>query len=387
MKILEEVLSRKEHCIELRRYFHMHPEVSFKEYNTANKIEEELDRMNIEHYRVGETGICAIVYGNNPGKTLALRADIDALPISEKNNKPYKSVNEGVMHACGHDGHTATLLTALDVLKDLEFDGEMRFFFQQAEEHGAGARQFVQAGWCEDVDRIVGYHGWSNHPVGTVSCTPGPVMASCDYFKIHVHGKSAHVSVPHEGIDALYIGSQIVTALQGIVARKVAPLDTVIVGIGKMVAGTAYNIVAQDAILEGTTRSFTPETRKMVNDSVVTISKSIAEAYGATCEVTFSDYSAPVVNNEEVAKEMEEVASLFADKVITNEEKRLGADDYADYLLEVPGMYMFVGTRSESDSDTWVAQHNDHYDIDENSMLLAASILVSYARKFFNSEI
>ena len=257
MGIKPYIEKERDYLIGLRRYFHTHPEPSLEEYGTAKRIEEELDQTGIPHRRVGETGIYAWIDGEKgDGRTIALRADTDALRMQDlKEGVPYRSQNEGVCHACGHDAHTAMLLTAAKVLweKRQEFAGHIRLFFQQAEEIGAGARIFVQEGLMEGVDRVYGSHVASRMPAGVISLTPGPNNASCDYFRIRVTGKGAHVSTPHLGVDALYIASQIVVNLQSIVARQTDPLDTVVVGIGKLTAGTAYNIVAEHAEIEGTT--------------------------------------------------------------------------------------------------------------------------------------
>lgn len=392
MKLDERVLSRADFCINLRRWFHQHPELSLQEFNTALKIEEELDKLGIEHERIGDTGVYAKIQGKlGKGKVLAIRADIDALKIQDlKTECAYRSLNEGVLHACGHDGHTASLLTTAAVLKEREndFAGEVRLLFEQAEECGQGARLFVKAGCLNGVDRVIGYHGSSSLDVGTVSCTPGANNASCDYFKITVRGKSAHVSKPDQAIDALYIASLIVVSLQSIVSRKVSPLDTVVVGIGVLNSGTTYNIVANEAVLEGTTRSFSEETRQKVNGLVQSISEEIAHAHGADIEVHFESYANPLINDLQVSNEAAECARWVVgeDHVIQNQEKRLDADDFADYLKEVPGCYMFVGTRNQIDSHTASAHHHGLFDIDEKSMLIASSCIIKYAEKFFGMK-
>ena len=389
MKLSEHVLKYKDYCIETRRWFHQHPEPSLFEFNTALKIEEELDRMGIEHQRVGETGVYAWIKGlKGPGKTLVIRADTDALRIQDLKTCEYASKSEGLMHACGHDGHTASLLTTARVLKDRENDfcGTVRLFFQQSEENGQGARQFVKAGLMEGVDRVIGYHGSSDLDIGTISCTPGPNNASCDFFRITVKGKSAHVSQPHKSVDALMIASQIVVNLQNIVARHTSPLDTVVVGIGVLRAGTTYNIVANEAVLEGTTRTFTKESREKTNGLVTSLAQDIAKMYGAEAEVVFENYANPLINHEGVTKELAEHAATVvgAENIITNLEKRLGADDFADYLQEVDGSYMFVGTRNATDSNTATAHHHGLYDLDENSMLIASSVFESYVLWYLN---
>lgn len=389
MNLLQDVLDRKDYCINLRRWFHQNPEPSLEEFETAKRIESELDKLSITHTRVGDTGVYATIKGlKGDGKVLIIRADIDALRIQDLKSCDYKSKRDGFMHACGHDAHTASLLTLASILKEKEneFAGEIRLFFQQSEENGQGARQFVKAGLCKGADRVIGYHGNSTLDVGTVSCTPGENNASCDFFRIHVKGKSAHVSKPHQSIDALVIASQIVVNLQSIVARNTDPLDTVVVGIGVLKAGTTYNIVAEDAILEGTTRTFNAVSREKTNGLVTSIAESIAKTYGGSATVHFENFANPLINNEMVTEEMAKCAEKIVGKenVIRNQVKRLDADDMADFLQELPGTYMFVGTKNNENPDTASAHHNGHYDLDENSMLIAASCLLQYTKDFFN---
>ena len=389
MKLSENVVKHQDECIELRRWFHKHPEPSLYEFNTALKIEEELDKIGIEHQRVGDTGVYACIKGKKgAGKVLVIRADTDALRIQDLKECEYRSQSDGLMHACGHDGHTASLITTAKILKqrENEFAGEVRLFFQQSEENGQGARQFVKAGLMKGADRVIGYHGSSDLDIGTISCTPGPNNASCDFFRITVKGKSAHVSQPHKSIDAVMVASQIVVNLQNIVARHTSPLDTVVVGVGVLRAGTTYNIVANEAILEGTTRTFTAESREKTNGLVTSIAQDIARTYGAEAEVYFENFANPLINHAGVTKELEKHAELFADEIITNQEKRLGADDFADYLQECEGCYMFVGTRNAHDPNTASAHHHGSYDLDERSMLLASSVFESYALWFLNQE-
>lgn len=383
MKLLPEIIELKDYCVELRRYFHLNPELSLKEFNTSKKIIEELEKLNIEYIKVGETGVCGFIKGEKPGKTIVLRADIDALPINELNECDYKSKIENVMHACGHDGHTASLLLTAAILKNLKFDGEIRLFFQQAEEIGQGARQFIKAGLLENVDEIIAYHGWSDYPIGTVSSTKGPVMASCDYFKIEIEGKSAHVSTPQQGIDALYIASRIVCDIQSIVARNIDPLDSVIIGIGKLNSGTAYNVVSPYSSIEGTTRAFSKATREKIKQMIIDIANNDSKPYGAKCSVTFKEYADPLINDDEVTDKLAKIAGKYADNVVNNSPKRLGADDFADYLNIIKGTYMFVGTKNDTNMSTHSPHHNEYFDIDEQSMLLASSILVDYTREFF----
>ena len=383
MAIKEYIKSEKDYIINLRRHFHAHPEVSLKEFETCKKIEEELDKSGIPHKRVGETGVYAWIDGKKgPGKVVALRADIDALAMDDLKDVPYRSQNTGVCHACGHDAHAATLLGAAKVLKskENEFSGQVRLFFQQAEEIGQGGRQFVASDVVKNVDRIFAVHVSNSIDSGKVSLTKGPQNAACDYFKIKITGKGSHVAQPQKGVDALYIASQIVVNLQSIVARSTCPLDSVVVGVGVLRAGSQYNIVAEHGELEGTTRTFTPEVREYTNQRVTDIAKNIAELYGATAEVEFKSFAAPLINNDKAVDEVTEVAKTIIDEkdILSHESKSLGADDYADFLAVIPGMYAFVGTRNPHNPQVGQAHHG-LFDIDEEALLLSCNLYVDYA--------
>ncbi|MFV0393834.1 MAG: M20 family metallopeptidase [Coprobacillaceae bacterium] len=389
MTIKEYVLKEKEYLITLRRWFHAHPEPSLKEYETCKKIAEELERYNIPYQYISDTAIYAIIKGKKgPGKIVALRSDIDALQMDDLKHEEYASKNPGCCHACGHDAHAATLLTAAKILKEKEedFSGEIRLFFQPGEEIGAGARIFVNKGLMENVERIFGAHVSSAIDSGKISLTPGPMNASCDYFKIEVTGRGAHVSTPQDGIDALYIASQIVNNLQSIVSRNTAPNDTVIVGIGVLQAGTQYNIIAEHATLEGTTRTFTPEMRDFTNQKVISIATQTAQMYGATVNITFKDFAAPLVNDEIAAKEAYAIAKdiIGKENIITNQQKMLGADDYADFLQKAKGVYAFVGTKNINNSNTSVAHHHGLFDIDEEALLASCNLYIDYALSILN---
>lgn len=383
MSIKDYVLKEKDYIISLRREFHKYPEVSLKEYKTAKRIEEELDKLNIPHKRVGETGVLGIIKGNSESnRVIALRADIDALKVPDDKEVEYKSQNEGYHHACGHDAHTSSLLGAAKILKEREEElkGEVRLFFQQAEEIGQGAKIFIKEGVLDGVEEILGAHVSSHLDVGKVSVTSGPIAASCDYFKIKVKGKGGHVSVPHLSIDALYIASQIVINLQSIVSRQTDPVDTVVVGVGVITGGTIYNAVAEEVVLEGTTRTFSFETREKTNKNVEKIAKSIGEIYGAEVLVEFKDYASPLINDEKVSEEVATIANTIVgeDNVITNSPKRLGADDFAEFLIEVPGTYIHVGTKNSCNSNTASEHHNHLFDIDEEGLLITTNIEVDY---------
>lgn len=390
MNTRELVNNEEKYIVGLRRYFHANPEPSLKEYNTAAKIEEELKSLGIPFKRVGETGVIGYIGQPDKGKTIALRADIDALEIEEVNDIEYASVNKGLMHACGHDAHTASLLGAAKILKSKEdeINGYIKLIFQQAEEIGQGARQFVSEGHLKDVDNVFGLHVSSGLDTGKISITPGPIAASCDYFKINIEGKSSHVSKPHTGIDALYIASQVVVNLQSIVSRETDPTDTVVVGIGVLNSGTRYNIVAKEAVLEGTFRTFNRETRARTQESIEKIVKSIVEAHKGKAEVEFRSYASPVINDEDSSVFAANVAKgiVGEENVITNQEKSLGADDFAEFQAEVPGVYVNVGSRNPLDKGTQFPHHNEKFNIDEKSLLVSTELFVQYTLKYLNEK-
>lgn len=397
MALKDYVLEQKEYLTSMRQYFHAHPEVSLQEYHTCERIEKELDLAGIPHRRVGETGVYAWIDGKKEtadqkkaSRIMVLRADIDALAMEDLKTVPYHSENPGVCHACGHDAHAATLLTAARILKskEAEFSGQIRLFFQQAEEIGAGARLFVQDGLLDGAARVFGAHVSSRLESGKIALTAGPQNASCDYFKIKVTGRGAHVSTPHLGIDAAYVASQIVVNLQSIVARSTNPLETVVVGVGVVRAGTQYNIVAEHAEIEGTTRSFLPEVREFTNRSVREIAEQTARMYGAEAEVEFKDFAAPLINDVQAVKEVTAVTEqlICREQIVSDYEKALGADDFADYLAVTRGMYAFVGTHSEKKPGSGVAHHHGLFDLDEEALLLSCNVYVDYALWVMEAE-
>ncbi|MFL2105543.1 amidohydrolase [Desemzia sp. FAM 23991] len=385
--IKEEILQGADEVIALRRFFHQHPEPSLKEFETIKRIKEELDKLGIPHESVGETGaIGTITGGKGPGKTILLRADIDALELDDAKDKPYKSLKPGLHHACGHDGHASALLGAAKILKNHEadFKGTIKLAFQQAEEIGAGARQFVKGGFVDGVDQVFGIHVSSGTPIGKIDITSGASNASCDIFKIKVHGKSSHVGKPHLGKDALLAAAAITVELQSIVAREVDPLDQAVVAVGVLNAGTRYNIVANEASLEGTVRTFSHETRQFVLEAVERVAREVAKAHRTTIEFENYDAAAPLINDPIAAKRAERVAAgiVGVENIITDSPKSMGADDFADYLAVAQGVYAFVGTRNPDDPDTCYGHHHENFDIDERGLAIATELHVNYALDF-----
>ena len=385
--LVKDVEALKNYLIETRREFHQNPELSLKEFRTASRIEEELTKFGIKHSRVGETGVLGILKGDKPSdKVLLLRADIDALPINEVGAVEYISKNPGVMHACGHDAHTTCLLAAAKILseKKSEIAGEVRFVFQPAEEIGKGTQPFIEANVLEGVDRAFGLHCAPDLPLGTVGLTPKLNNAAVDHFTISVKGVSSHVSLPHKGVDALYVASEIVVAVQALRTRLNSPLEPMIIGIGKFSAGTTYNALAANAVLEGTTRTISKESRAKIKTEINRCVKNIAEIYGATATVEWEGFTGPVINDPEVC---EEVAALVDETfgkghVVKDREISLGGDNFADFIEEKKGAYAYLGTSSDTKPCTKLPLHSDSFDLDEEAMLKGTWLHVAYALWF-----
>lgn len=380
----KEIERERAYLVAARRDFHQHPELSLREFRTAKRIEEELDAFGIPHTRVGETGVLGILQGTGTGEgAVVLRADIDALPIQETSGAGYCSRTPCVMHACGHDVHTACLLGAAKILANhrAEFGGEIRFIFQPAEEIGQGAKPFVEAGALEGADRVFGIHTASDLRIGTVGLKPGLNNAAVDHFSIQIHGKSAHVSTPQLGVDALYIASQIVVELQALVTRLTSPVEPVIIGVGKLNAGTTYNALAESAFLEGTTRTISQESRDRIQALVSRTAHHIADIYGGTVDIAWTDFAAPLINDRQVCLEAAGVVEeLWGEgKAVADRKLSLGGDNFAEFLLHLPGAYAYLGTGNPALPNTVVSNHNGNFDVDEEALLMGAGLYAGYA--------
>ena len=383
-KLNKQVQAEKEYLIRMRRDFHQHPELSLKEVRTAKVIEEELEKFGISHSRIGETGVLGILKGSGEGKgVVALRADIDALPLLETNQADYCSLTKGVMHACGHDAHTACLLGAAKVLADCRhsFGGEVRFIFQPAEEIGKGACDFIDAGIMEGVDRVFGLHLAPDLPMGTIGVTPGLNNAAVDHFCIEVEGKATHVSTPQLGADALYAASQIVIALQGLVSRRTSPVEPVIIGVGKFSAGTTYNAVPGLASMEGTTRTISEEMRMQVRQWIDEVAEKTARLSGASARVIWTGITPALINDSQVSAEVKAVAEGIGKKiqVITDRPISLGGDNFAEFQRVVAGCYAYLGTANPKVENSLNSLHNGNFDLDEEALLLGTGLYAEYA--------
>ncbi len=391
-ELYDQVLADHAYVVALRRHFHRHPELAREEEGTAQRIEQELDAIGVSHRRCAVTGVRAEIEGTlsseGEPRCIALRADIDALPIQQENEVPYKSLYPGRMHACGHDAHTAALIGAARILNANRerFSGRVILTWQPGEEVGYGARVLLADGDIDGATRSFGVHVASNVPVGSVVLMPGANNASVDFFRIRVHGLGAHVSTPERGVDALYIASQIVVAAQALVTRRTSPMENVLIGIGKLSAGTAYNVIAQEAELEGTIRVFSPELRRQTKAQLDALVKQTAALFGGTAEIAWNDNTSPLINDPAATAEAQRVAvSLFGeDKLIRSRQPSLGGDDFAEYILRVPGAYAYIGTGNPALPDTLLAQHSARYDIDEDALRVAAALYVCYTVEYLN---
>ena len=389
MNVKDITKKYKDYIIEKRRYFHMNPEPTLHEYNTSKVIQEELKKLSIPFEIVAKTGIIATIKGKNPGKTVLLRADMDALEVYEKNDVSYKSQKDGLMHACGHDGHIAMLLGAAHVLNDVknDFSGEVKLLFQPAEETAQGAKAVIEESKITNsIDAAFAIHLWQGVPVGKISLESGARMAAADLFSIKVKGKSGHGSMPHETIDAVVVASAIVMNLQHLVSRNTNPLDTLVVTVGKLVAGTRHNIIAGEALLEGTIRSFSDEVWKKVPEQLERVVKNTAAAYDASVEINLTRATPPLVNNQDISNILKNSAvKLYGEEVVTKYEKTPGGEDFAYFTQVVPGALAFVGIRNDAKGIN-SPHHSETFNMDEEALEMGANLYAQFAIDFLNSE-
>lgn len=382
------------YIIERRRYFHAHPEPSLKEFRTTEDIAAELDSMGIPYERPLETGLIATLKGTaddayddagNPRRRILLRADIDALPVTERTGEDFASQNEGFMHACGHDCHIAMMLGTLQILRRMTDDihGEVRIVFQPSEENGQGAKLMIGAGACEGVDGAFAMHIWSEVDAGTVSCEPGPRMANTDWFRIDVEGTSCHGAMPQRGADAIIAAAEIVNALQTIVSRDLSPYEPAVVTVGELHGGTARNVIAGTAYLEGTVRTYSDSTHGLMPNLIERICVHTAMALGAEAKLTDYTIANYKVENEPEASERcrKAVVKLLGDAGVANYRGTLSGEDFSEYLRRVPGVLAFLGCRNAQVGATW-AQHSCYYKVDESALVKGSMLASQYAIDF-----
>ncbi len=392
MSLVKRAYELQNDMFSLRREIHAFPELAFQEFKTTELIERSLKSYGIETFPNGDkTGVIGILKGAKPGRTIALRADIDALPVQEASGLPYASTREGLSHACGHDIHTAALLGAARLLSELknEICGTIKFLFQPAEESTNGAKSMIANGALDNprVDAIICAHTWPDIPGGSIGVRKGAMLAAADSFKININGKGGHAAHPHKCVDPIVVGAYIITQLQTVVSREVSPTDSAVVTVGKMIAGTASNIIPSQAIIEGTFRTVSKETRGHIKDSIARIAKLTAESLNAVAEVEFGMGVPPTICDPEIVDIASEavIQLLGEDKLLPLAVPSMGAEDFAEYLEFVPGALLRLGTADERPESRF-ALHSPKVVFDEQSIVAGAIAFVGTVFKLTGSD-
>lgn len=390
MNINELMNKQKDYIIEMRRHFHMHPELSMEEYETTKKIGEELEKMGIA-YEIPDkkVGVIGLIEGGKPGKTVALRADIDALPIQQANDVSYKSKVDGKMHACGHDGHTAILLGAAQILNEIKEDlaGNVYLVFQPSEETGEGAEFMMEFGdWFEKTDNIFGGHVWAGLETGKISVEEGPRMAAADRFKVEIQGISGHGAMPEGTVDATVVASAMVMNLQSLASRTYNPTDPIAFTVGKVESGSRFNVISGSAVLEGTARYFTDIVADTIVDNFERIVKSTAQTYGAKANIEY-EHLTLITKNDEYSTKIGQgaVEKVLGAQALGHVEKTTGGEDFSYYVDKIPGAFAFIGS-GNPEKKTDVAHHNECFDIDEDALVMGAGVYAQYAIDFLEDN-
>lgn len=368
--------------IGLRRSFHKIPEVAYEEVKTANLIAEELTRLGLTVTRLLDTGVVATISGTHPSKpaqykTIALRADIDALHEQEETGVSYASTHLNRMHACGHDCHIACLITCARLLCELKayLPGDVRLIFQPAEEGANGAEAMIEAGALKDVDTIFGLHVWPDVKCGACAIAPGPLMAAADWFEIEIHGVSAHGSRPHEARDVILAGAALVEAINSMIAREIDPQETAVVSICEFQAGHAKNILPEYARLAGTIRSFTPQMRAYLPAALKRICSGIEAVYRVNINVSYTQGNDPVINDDGVVEVVKKsVVEALGSEHLQSTKPITPGEDFSAYLKYVPGAFMLLGTGNPQQDSTVHPLHSCHFNVDESALIKGALV-------------
>lgn len=371
---------------EWRRHLHTYPELSFQEFKTTEYIIDQIKQLpGVTWERLTETGVVARFSCDRPGPVIAMRGDIDALPVQEESGVSFTSACDGVMHACGHDSHAALLLGALYVLYESRSNlkGSFVFLFQPAEEKfPGGARALIEKGALDGVDAIIGQHTGSDFPTGHIATKPGPISANSDVFTLTIQGRGGHASAPQQCLDPLPVGAQIVTALQQVISRRVSPNDQAVLSITTFHCGTVDNVIADTAELSGTVRTYKAATRNLIEQSIKEISERYALCAGMTAECVYRRGYDSTCNTPVFANALLEVArELYGPEAVELAQARMGGEDFGYYLQKVPGCFYYFGIKSEEAKSTY-PNHNAHFRIDERSFEPALSVMVHSAVRF-----
>lgn len=377
--------------IQWRRSIHQKPELGFREHLTAELISQKLTEWGIDHQMgIAQTGIAAVIEGKGSGRVLGIRADMDALPIQEENEVPYRSQHEGVMHACGHDGHVAIALGTAYYLSQHrhDFAGTVKLIFQPAEEGPGGAKPMIEAGVLKnpDVDAIIGLHLWNNMPLGSVGVRTGALMAATELFDITVHGRGGHGAIPHQTIDSIVVAAQVVNALQTIVSRNIDPLHSGVVTVGKFHAGTAMNVIADTATMGGTVRYFDPSLDGFFEQRIDQIVAGVCQSHRATYTLNYRKLYPPVINNGAIANLVRSVAEAVIETPagVVPECQTMGGEDMSFFLQEVPGCYFFLGSANAGRGLAY-PHHHPRFDFDETALGWGVEMFVRCVEQYLNS--
>jgi len=383
------ILALKDHLVELRRHFHMYPEIGYDLERTSSFVARYLKDLGLEvKEHVAKTGVVAVLRGAKPGKTILLRADMDALPLQDLKQVSYKSRIDGAMHACGHDGHTAMLLVAAKLLCDVKerLSGNVKFVFQPCEEKfpPGGALPMIEQGVLENptVDAAFGIHLWTLLPAGTIGIRAGTIMAAADEFHVNITGRGGHGAQPHLCKDPIVISSHLIQMLQTLISRETDPLDSAVITVGKIESGTAFNIIPETAHLEGTVRTLSEQTQKSIQLGMRRIVEGVEKAFDVKCELDYRVGPPPVVNDLEMTKLAQSVAELVVGKEnVIEVEPSMGGEDMSFFLKKVPGVFCFVGA-SNPEKGIDKPHHSPYFDIDEDALLIGTQMHVEIALKF-----
>ncbi len=379
MNIRSEIKDIEKNIIDWRRDFHQYPELGFDEHRTSKIIGEALKEMGLApKMNVGKTGVTAdLTFGEGP--TIALRADMDALPMQEASGLDFSSKHDGVMHACGHDGHMAMLLGTAKVLTQNgdRFNGTVRFIFQPAEEGAGGARYMIEDGCLDGVDEIYGIHVWNYQPVGEVGITDGPVLAAADMFEINIKGIGGHGAAPQGTVDAVIVASHLVQAIQTIVSRNTNPLESSVVTIGTINGGHNFNIIADEVTLSGTARAYTEENRNLIKTRMAEIIDGVSKTFGAEISFDYEDGYPPTINHTDPVNKVLKAAERVVGEKAGMPYLSMGGEDFSYYLQKIPGCFFFVGSAPNDQKLFETPHHCSHFTMDERALLVGPSIYLN----------
>jgi amidohydrolase len=382
MNIIDHIRRYREDLDAIRQDLHAHPELGLAEYRTANLVAERLEAWGIEVHRgVGGTGVVGVLRNGNGPHTVGLRADLDALPIAEANDLPYRSRTSGVMHACGHDGHTTMLLGAARYLAETrKFNGVVCFIFQPGEEGVGGALAMLRDGLFErfPCEEVFALHNRPGLPVGQYAITPGPAMSGGAFFDITVTGRGAHGARPEESVDPVLAACHIVTALQSVIARNVPPMETGVLSVTRVIGGDAYNVIPQSAMISGTARAFKAAVMTLIETQMKRIAEGVAAGFGATAEVNFRRIFAPLVNDPALSEFCADTAAELVGEANVNRNKppAMGSEDFSFMLERVPGAYLVIGNGTKGGQ-----LHNPHYNFNDEATPFGAAVFARLAER------